>query len=83
MSGSFYSNIHELGIVIIYASSLHILMAILIDMNVNCVLLLWKNKQKRQYEQCRKKLPDKNDDQLLLNDFIRAIINFLYINWIS
>ena len=31
----------------------------------------------------RKKLPDKNDDQLLLNDFIRAIINFLYINWIS
>lgn len=47
MSGSFYSNIHELGIVIIYASSLHILMAILIDMNVNCVLLLWKNKQKK------------------------------------
>ena len=43
MSGSFYSNIHELGIVIIYASSLHILMEIL----VNCVLLLWKNKQKK------------------------------------
>ena len=47
MSGSFYSNIHELGIAIIYASSLHILMEILIDMNVNYVLLLWKNKQKK------------------------------------
>lgn len=59
-------------------------MQILIDMNVNCVLLLWKNKQKkRQYEQCRKKLSDINDDQPLLNDFIREIINFLYINWIS
>lgn len=39
---------------------------ILIDMNVNCVLLLWKNKQrKKDNEQCSKKLSDKNDDQLL------------------
>lgn len=83
MSGSFYSNINDLGIVIIYASSLHILNYGDINWH-ECklhIITLEKQTKKDNMNNAEKNLSDKNDDQLLLNDFIRAIINFL--NWIS